>query len=139
MGRQPEVGGTVTTDFTIWVREDDGDRFVVSSADNQPISFTVGALDVVFPGWDEGVSSMQEGGKRLLVIPSDLALGTQGGGDIPPDATLVMEVELLEVVEPPEPIAMEEVDPDDYIETESGLMYYDVVEGDGASPEDGQL
>ncbi len=138
-GATPEVGGTVTTDFTIWVREDDGDRFVVSSADNQPISFTVGALDIVFPGWDEGVSSMQEGGKRLLVVPSDLALGAQGGGDIPPDATLVMEVELLEVVEPPEPIAMEEVDPDDYIETESGLMYYDVVEGDGDSPEDGQL
>lgn len=138
-GATPEVGGSVTTDFTIWVREDDGDRFIVSSADNQPISFTVGALDIVFPGWDEGVSSMQEGGKRLLVVPSDLALGTQGGGDIPPDATLVMEVELLEVVEPPEPIAMEEVDPDDYIETESGLMYYDVVEGDGASPEDGQL
>lgn len=138
-GATPEVGGSVTTDFTIWVREDDGDRFIVSSADNQPISFTVGALDIVFPGWDEGVSSMQEGGKRLLVVPSDLALGTQGGGDIPPDATLVMEVELLEVVEPPEPIAMEEVDPDDFIETESGLMYYDIVEGDGASPEDGQL
>ena len=137
-GDTPEDGGNVTANFTIWVREEDGDRFVVSSADNEPISFTIGALDVVFPGWDEGVSSMKEGGKRQLIIPSDLALGPQGGGDIPPDATLVMEVELLEVVEPPEPIEMEEVDPDDYIETESGLMYYDVVEGDGASPEEGQ-
>jgi peptidylprolyl isomerase len=137
-GDTPEDGGTVTTDFTIWVREEDGDRFVVSSADNEPISFTIGRLDAVFPGWDEGVSSMKKGGKRYLVIPSDLALGPQGGGDIPPDSTLVMEVELLEVVAPPEPIEMEEVDPDDYIETESGLMYYDVVEGDGASPEEGQ-
>ena len=138
-GDTPEVGGNVTTDFTIWVREEDGDRFVVSSADNQPISFAIGALDVVFPGWDEGVSSMKQGGKRFLVIPPDLALGPQGGGDIPPDATLVMEVELLEVVEPPEPIEMEEVDPDDYIETDSGLLYYDVIEGDGASPEEGQV
>lgn len=137
-GDTPETGGMATTDFTIWVREEDGDRFVVSSADNEPISFTIGSVDVVFPGWDEGVSTMNVGGKRLLVIPPELALGPQGGGDIPPDSTLVMEVELLEVTEAPEPIDMEEVDPDDYTETDSGLMYYDVVEGDGASPEDGQ-
>ena len=138
-GDMPEAGGTVTTDFTIWVREEDGDRFVVSSADGEPLSFAVGAQDIVFPGWDEGVSDMMVGGKRLLVIPPELALGPQGGGDIPPDSTLVMEVELLEVIEPPEPIAMEEVDPDDLEETDSGLMYYDVVEGEGDSPEDGQV
>jgi peptidylprolyl isomerase len=137
-GPTPEQGGNVSTDFAIWVQEDDGDRFVVSSADNGPIPFTIGALDVVFPGWDEGVSTMKEGGKRLLIIPSDLALGSQGGGDIPPDSTLVMEVELLEVFAPPEPVVMTEVDPGDYIETDSGLMYFDIVEGDGASPEDGQ-
>lgn len=137
-GPTPEQGGNVSTDFAIWVQEDDGDRFVVSSADNGPIPFTIGALDVVFPGWDEGVSTMKEGGKRLLIIPSDLALGSQGGGDIPPDSTLVMEVELLEVIAPPEPVVMTEVDPGDYIETDSGLMYFDIVEGDGASPEDGQ-
>ena len=137
-GSEPEEGGTVSTDFTIWVQEDDGDRFVVSSADNGPIPFTIGAGDVVFPGWDEGVSTMKLGGKRLLIIPSDLALGAQGGGDIPPDSSLVMEVELLEVNEPPEPIETTEVDPDDYVETDTGLMYYDIVEGDGASPEDGQ-
>jgi peptidylprolyl isomerase len=138
-GDTPETGSTVTTEFTIWVREEDGDRFIVSSVDNQPISFTIGAMDVVFPGWDEGVSDMKQGGKRLLVIPPELALGEAGGGDIPPGATLVMEVELLEVVPPPEPIAMEEVDPDDYEETDSGLKYYDVVEGDGDSPQEGQI
>lgn len=137
-GPTPEQGGNVSTDFAIWVQEDDGDRFVVSSADNGPIPFALGALDVVFPGWDEGVSTMKEGGKRLLIIPSDLALGSQGGGDIPPDSTLVMEVELLEVIAPPEPVVMTEVDPGDYIETDSGLMYFDIVEGDGESPEDGQ-
>ncbi len=137
-GPAPEDGGTVSTHFTIWVREDNSDRFVVSSADSEPISFTVGAVDTVFPGWDEGVSSMNEGGKRLLIIPSDLALGPQGGGDIPPDSTLVMEVELMEVAEPPEPVEMTEVDPADYIETDSGLKYYDIVEGEGASPEEGE-
>jgi peptidylprolyl isomerase len=81
---------------------------------------------------------MNEGGKRFLIIPSDLALGPQGGGDIPPDSTLVMEVELVEVTEPPEPVEMTEVDPEDYIETDSGLKYYDIVEGEGASPEEGE-
>ena len=137
-GDTPEIGGQVLTDYTLWVREADGDRYVGSSAGGEPIPFTIGVVDVVFPGWDEGASSMNVGGKRLLVIPSDLALGPQGGGDIPPDSTLVMEIELLEAIEPPEPIEMEEVDPDDYTETESGLMFYDIVEGDGASPEDGQ-
>jgi peptidylprolyl isomerase len=138
-GDTPEEGGTVTTEFTIWVRDEEGDRFVVSSADNEPISFALGALDIVFPGWDEGVSTMQVGGERLLVIPADLALGDQGGGDIPPGSTLVMEVELTDAQPAPEPIEMEEVDPDDYEETESGLQYYDVVEGDGPSPEEGQI
>ncbi len=138
-GEIPEEGSTVTAEFTIWVREEDGDRYIVSSADSQPISFIIGDMNVVFPGWDEGVSGMMPGGERLLVIPADLALGEQGGGDIPPNATLVMEVELLEVVPPPEPIAMEEVDPGDYEETDSGLQYFDVVVGDGVSPEDGQI
>lgn len=138
-GDTPETGGTVTTEFTLWVREEDGDRFIVSSADNQPITFRIGALDVVFAGWDEGVSTMQQGGKRLLVIPADIALGDAGGGDIPPGATLVMEVELTDVQPAPEPIVMEEVDPDDYEETESGLKYFDIVEGDGPTPEAGQI
>ena len=135
-GDSPEEGGTVSSDYTIWVQEEDGYRFVVSSEDSGPVPFTVGAFNTVFPGWDEGVRTMKVGGKRLLVIPSELALGPQGGGDIPPDAKLVMEIGLVEANAP---VKMTAVDPDDYEETESGLKYYDIVEGDGATPEEGQI
>ena len=135
-GDSPVEGGTVSTNFTIWVQEEDGNRFIVSSEDNGPIPFTVGSVDTVFPGWDEGVRTMKVGGKRLLIVPPELALGQQGGGDIPPDATLIMEIELVEAKEP---VKMTEVDPADYIETDSGLKYFDIVEGDGPSPEQGQL
>ncbi len=136
-GATPEEGGTVMTDYTIWVQDEDGGyRFVVSSEDSGPIPFTVGSFDTVFPGWDEGVRTMKVGGKRLLIIPSELALGPQGGGDIPPDAKLVMEIGLVEANEP---VKMTEVDPDDYTETDSGLKYFDIVEGDGDTPEEGQI
>lgn len=135
-GPTPELGSTVRTDFTIWVQEDGEEQYIVSSADQEPISFVVGAGDQVFPGWDEAVTTMKEGGKRYVIVPPELGLGSQGGGDIPPDATLVMEIELVEVREP---VRMTEVDEDDYIETESGLQYYDIVEGDGPMPEEGQI
>lgn len=134
-GAAPEEGGTVSTEYAIWVQEEEGPRFVVSSEGRGAIPFTVGSVDTVFPGWDEGVRSMKVGGKRLLIVPPDLALGDQGGGDIPPGATLIMEIELVEANEP---VKMTEVDPADYTETESGLKYYDIVEGDGPTPEVGQ-
>jgi peptidylprolyl isomerase len=134
-GDSPEEGGTVSTEYAIWVQEEDGNRFIVSSEGRAPIPFTVGSVDTVFPGWDEGVRTMKVGGKRLLVVPAELALGSQGGGDIPPDSTLILEIELVEATEP---VKMTEVDPDDYVETESGLKYFDIVEGDGTTPEQGQ-
>lgn len=134
-GATPEEGGTVSTNYSIWVQEEDGTRFVVSSEDRGPIPFTVGSVDTVFAGWDEGVRTMKVGGKRLLVIPPELGLGEQGGGDIPPGSTLILEIELVEANEP---VRMTEVDPDDYTETDSGLMYFDIEEGDGATPEEGQ-
>ena len=76
----------------------DGAKYIASSVTvGEPLTFTLGSEQGVFPGWNEGVSTMKPGGKRYLVIPPDLALGEQGGGRIPPNATLIMEVELVEV------------------------------------------
>jgi len=134
-GSEAEKGSTVTTHYTIWVKGDSEDAFIVSSSYGQPVSFVMGNGDIVFPGWDEGVTGMKPSGKRLLVIPPELALGENGAGDIPTNATLVMEIELLEVFAPPK---MTNVNQEDYIATESGLKYYDFEEGDGATPQAGQ-
>ncbi|MBU0510606.1 MAG: FKBP-type peptidyl-prolyl cis-trans isomerase [Chloroflexi bacterium] len=127
---------TVSTHYTMWVKGDSEDIYISSSDNREPVTFVLGRGDMVFPGWEEGVSGMKPGGKRLLVIPPDLALGEQGGGIIPPNATLIMEIELVEIREP---IKMTEVDVDDYIVTESGLKYYDIEAGDGAMPTTGQI
>ncbi len=77
---------------------------------------------------------MQPGGKRYLVIPPELALGEEGGGRIPPNAVIIMEVELLEV----KPLLLPtEISEEDFTVTDSGLRYYDIVEGDGAEATSG--
>jgi peptidylprolyl isomerase len=64
---------------------------------NKPLEFKIGANEVI-PGWEEGVMSMKVGGKRKLIIPASLAWGKEGAnGVIPPDATVIFEIELLEV------------------------------------------
>jgi peptidylprolyl isomerase len=137
VGTGPEAveGNTVSTSYAIWVQGEEEDLFISESGANSPATFSLGLLDMVFPGWDEGATGMKVGGKRYLVIPADLALGDIGGGDIPPSATLIMEIEMIDVKEP---IVMTEVDEADYITTESGLKYYDFVEGEGTTPEAGQ-
>ena len=134
-GLEAVDSNTVSTHYTMWVKGDSEDMYVSSSVNHEPITFVIGRGDMVFPGWEEGVSGMKPGGIRLLVIPPELALGEQGGGIIPPNATLIMEIELTEVREP---IKMTEVNEEDYIVTESGLKYYDIEAGDGAMPTTGQ-
>lgn len=133
-GEIPTAGANVSVNFTIWLQ--DGTRYVAGSEENgQPFEFVLGS-GAVFPGWDECVSTMQVGGKRQVIIPSALALGEQGGGGIvPPNANLIMEVELLEIRQP---AAQTEVDPADYLTTDSGLQYYDIVVGEGDTPQVGQ-
>lgn len=94
-GTEAKEGDTVSVHYTGWLT--DGTKFDSSVDRGQPFSFPLGAGSVI-PGWDEGVAGMKEGGKRILVIPSNLGYGTSGApGVIPPNATLIFEVELLDV------------------------------------------
>ena len=90
-------GQTVIVHYTGWL--EDATKFDSSHDRNEPFSFPVDC-GYVIPGWDEGVKGMQVGGKRRLTIPPELGYGASGaGGIIPPNATLVFEIELLEISE----------------------------------------
>jgi FKBP-type peptidyl-prolyl cis-trans isomerase FkpA len=94
-GDLAEAGHRVSVHYTGWLL--DGDKFDSSVDRNQPFDFTLGK-GMVIRGWDEGVAGMRVGGKRRLTIPSQLGYGARGaGGVIPPNATLVFDVELLAV------------------------------------------
>ena len=94
-GETAVAGRMVSVHYTGWLT--DGRKFDSSKDRNDPFAFPLGAGHVI-RGWDEGVQGMQEGGKRKLTIPPQLGYGARGaGGVIPPNATLVFEVELLAV------------------------------------------
>ena len=94
-GPSPTEGQQIAVDYTGWLV--DGTKFDSSLDRGQPIVFPVGTGQVI-PGWDEGLLSMNVGGRRQLVIPPELGYGETGaGGVIPPNATLIFEVELIEI------------------------------------------
>lgn len=94
-GVEAVAGKTVSVHYTGWLAS--GQKFDSSVDRGQPFSFPLGAGRVI-KGWDEGVQGMKVGGKRKLTIPSELGYGSRGaGGVIPPNATLIFDVELLDV------------------------------------------
>ncbi len=98
-GPEPKPGQSVNVHYTGWLFEHGkaGKKFDSSVDRGKPFSFKIGVQQVI-AGWDQGVATMHVGGKRTLVIPSDLGYGSRGaGGVIPPDATLMFDVELLGV------------------------------------------
>src|ERR1700728_3881333 len=98
-GASPKTGQICVMHYTGWLYENGakGKKFDSSVDRGQPFEFPIGTHHVI-AGWDEGVATMQVGGKRTLIIPPDLGYGARGaGGIIPPNATLLFEVELLDV------------------------------------------
>ncbi len=94
-GAQPKSGGTVIVHYTGWLTN--GKKFDSSVDRRKPFDFVLGQGQVI-KGWDEGVATMRVGGKRKLTIPPDLAYGSRGvPGVIPPQSTLVFEVQLLAI------------------------------------------
>jgi len=98
-GATPDKGQTCAMHYTGWLWENGkkGAKFDSSHDRGKPFLFAIG-MQRVIAGWDEGVASMQVGGARTLLIPPKLGYGERGaGGVIPPNATLLFEVELLEI------------------------------------------
>ena len=99
-GAVAKAGQTVTVNYTGWlyVNGAKGKKFDSSLDRGEPFSFTLGAGEVI-PGWDQGVAGMKVGGKRTLIIPPQLGYGEDGAGNgaIPPNATLIFDVDLLAV------------------------------------------
>ena len=101
-GDEAVEGKSIVVHYTGWLYDDSaednkGEKFDSSLDRNDPFSFILGAGQVI-RGWDQGFSGMKIGGKRTLIIPPDMGYGATGAGNvIPPNATLVFDVELLEV------------------------------------------
>ena len=140
-GEIPELGEVASVNFTGWIQ--DGAKFA-DSQEGVPIDFIVGDEEIL-PGWDEMALLMQVGDVVQFVLPPELGLGEEGApnGVIPPNATLVFEMELVEIKPPPPtptpatpPVSVEE---SEYTVTDTGLKFFTITEGSGELIESGDL
>jgi len=90
-GEEAVAGGTVTVHYTLWL--EDGTQ-IESSVGGEPVTFELAGL---IAAWQEGIPGMTEGGKRRLIVPPELGYGEAGQGAVPPNATLIFDIELLGV------------------------------------------
>lgn len=134
-GPKPQPGEVVAVHYRGTL--EDGTEFDNSYDRGEPINFALGR-GMVIRGWDEGIALLKVGGKAKLIIPPDLAYGETGvEGAIPPNSTLIFEVELISIL-PGAPEAPTMVEETEYVTTDSGLKYADLEVGDGPTPESGQ-
>ncbi|MCB8980345.1 MAG: FKBP-type peptidyl-prolyl cis-trans isomerase [Ardenticatenaceae bacterium] len=140
-GAMPQLGEIASVHFSGWV--EGGSKFA-DSQDGVPLEFQVGEGQIL-PGWDEMVQLMHVGDKVQFILPPELGLGEVGSGNgvIPPNATLIFEMELVEILPPPPtptpappPVS---VDESDYVVTDTGLKLFMITEGSGDLIEAGDL
>ncbi|MBK8793967.1 MAG: FKBP-type peptidyl-prolyl cis-trans isomerase [Holophaga sp.] len=125
----------VTTRYTMWKKGVMDNTYLSSSEGDSPVFFQVGKGSTVIAGWNEGVIGMKVGGIRQLLIEPSLAYGTAGSAIVPPNTSLLMEIELVDVKEP---IKQTVIDEFNYTTTESGLRIYEIQSGVGENPQPGQ-
>jgi len=132
----PLRGDLVIMQYDAWYL--DGKKFDSTYDRGQPFSFRMG-FGRIPQGWEEGMSTMRKGGKRRLIIPPELAFGTEGrGGLVPPETWIKVEVELVDLG-PGTPIPPRVSHANlEFVKTESGLIYADIAVGLGDSPKPGQ-
>jgi thimet oligopeptidase len=132
-GDSPQPTSMVKVHYTGWL--EDGTKFDSSVDRGTPSTFT---LNQVIRGWTEGLCLMSVGEKRKFRIPANLAYGSRGRPSIPPDSTLIFDVELLDIIDYAKVPPMEQLPGDsvtgEIATSDSGLQWYDIVEGSGETP-----
>ena len=130
-GIVPKTGDIVVVHYKGYFR--DNSQFDNSYARQRPLEFNYGVGQVIL-GWDEALSMMPEGSQMTLIIPSHLGYGNRENGPIPPNSTLIFEIELLKVI-PQNPIEPFDVDKKKFKTTENGLKYGFITETKGTKPD----
>ena len=119
-GNAPQPGDIIKMNFIASLA--DGTELDNTYTSGQPAT-TIWGNGMLLPGWEEGIGLMKVGGKAKFAIPASLAFGEQGYGQIPPNAQLIIEMDLISSEAPPVPAT---VDPADQVTTDSGLIYADI-------------